>query len=81
MISMFKKKIFKIFFYFENYSVNLLSITKLFKDLNCEIIFKEKNIIFHDLVTKEMIGEGNLENDLYFLIAISLFSIVEKMKN
>jgi hypothetical protein len=38
-------------------------------------------MIFHDLVTKEMIGEGNLENDLYFLIAISLFSIVEKMKN
>jgi GAG-pre-integrase domain len=47
--------------------VNLLSISKLSKELNCEIIFKEKIMIFQDLVTKELIGEGHLENGLYIL--------------
>jgi hypothetical protein len=42
MISMFKKRFLQDIFYIENYSVNLLSISKLFKDLNYEIIFKEK---------------------------------------
>jgi hypothetical protein len=54
-------------FYVEYCSVNLLSISKLSKELNCEIIFKEKNMIFQDLVTKEKISEGHLENDLYIL--------------
>jgi hypothetical protein len=54
-------------FYVEHCSVNLLSISKLSKELNCEIIFIEKIMIFQDLVTKENISEGHLENDLYFL--------------
>jgi hypothetical protein len=48
-------------------SINNLSIIKIFKDLNCEILFQEKNMIFHDLIPKERIDEGHLENDLYIL--------------
>jgi hypothetical protein len=44
-----------------------LSISKLSKELNYEIIFKGKIMIFEDLVTKELIGEGHLENGLYIL--------------
>jgi hypothetical protein len=44
-----------------------LFISKLSKELNWEIIFKEKNVIFQDLVIKENISERHLENDLYFL--------------
>jgi hypothetical protein len=47
--------------------VNLLSISKLSRDLNCEIFFLEKHVIFQDLITKEKIGEEHLENGLYFL--------------
>jgi hypothetical protein len=51
----------------EKCSVNLLSISKLSRHLNCEIIFREKHVIFQDLITKKKIGEGHLENGLYFL--------------
>jgi hypothetical protein len=51
----------------EQCSINFLSISKLAKNLNCEIIFKMENIIFQDLLTKEKIVEEYLENDLYFL--------------
>jgi GAG-pre-integrase domain len=67
IISIFQKKFLQDVFYVENCSVNLLSINKLFKELNCEIIFKGKIMIFQDLVTKELIGEGHLENVLYIL--------------
>jgi GAG-pre-integrase domain len=67
MISVFTKKYVQDVFYVENYLVNLLSISKSSKGLNCEIIFKEKIVIFQDLVTKEKIDEGYIENDLYIL--------------
>jgi hypothetical protein len=57
IISIFQKKFLQNVFYVENCSVNLLSISKLSKELNCEIIFKGKIIFFQDLVTKELIGE------------------------
>jgi GAG-pre-integrase domain len=66
-ISIFSKCFLQDIFFVENYSVNLLSISKLAKELNCEIIFKENIMIFQDLITKEKIGEGFLENGLYFL--------------
>jgi hypothetical protein len=67
MIIIFEKWFLQDIFYVEKYSVNPLSISKLSRDLNCEIIFQEKYVIFQDLVTKEKIGEGQLENGLYFL--------------
>jgi GAG-pre-integrase domain len=66
MVSIFPKRFIQDVFYVNNYSINLLSISKLSKDLNCEIIFKMKSIIFQDLLTKEKIDEGYLENGLYF---------------
>jgi hypothetical protein len=66
VISIFSKKFLQDLFYVENFSVNLLSISKFSKELNCEIIFKEKIMIFQDLVTKKNIGEEHLENELYF---------------
>jgi hypothetical protein len=65
IISIFPKKIQDVF-YVEKYSISLLSISKLTKDLNCEVIFKKKNVIFQDPLTKEEIGEGYLENCRYF---------------
>jgi hypothetical protein len=58
MISIFSKCFLQDVFLVENYSVNLLSISKLAKELNCEIIFKENIMVFQDLITKEKIGEG-----------------------
>jgi hypothetical protein len=68
MISIFPKRFIQGVFYIEKHSISLLSISKLAKDLNCEIIFKKKNVIFQDPLTKEKIGEGYLENGLYFFI-------------
>jgi hypothetical protein len=67
MISIFSKCFLQDVFLVENCSVNLLSISKLAKELNCEIIFKENIVVFQDLNTKEKIGEGFLENGFYFL--------------
>jgi hypothetical protein len=58
MISVLNKKNFQDVFYVENCSVNLLSISKLTRELNCEIIFEKNKVIFQDLITKENIGEG-----------------------
>jgi hypothetical protein len=66
MISIFPKRFIQDVFYVEKYSVNLLSISKLANDLNIEVIFKKENVIFLDPLTKEKIGEGYLENGLYF---------------
>jgi hypothetical protein len=46
IISIFQKKFLQDIFYVENCSVNLLSISKLSKELNCEIIFKRKLYFF-----------------------------------
>jgi len=67
MISIFSKYFLQDIFFVENCSVNLFSISKLAEELHYEIIFKENIMIFQDLITKEKIGEGFLENGLYFL--------------
>jgi hypothetical protein len=66
MISIFSKRYIQDIFHVDNCSINLLSISKLSKDLNCEVIFKKENVFFQDLLTNEKIGEGHLENGLYF---------------
>jgi hypothetical protein len=67
MISIFPKYFLQDVFFVENCSVNLLFISKVTKELNCEIIFKENIVIFQDLITKEKTGKGFLENGVYFL--------------
>jgi hypothetical protein len=51
----------------QNRASNLLSINKIAYELNCEVIFSSKNVIFQERITKRAIGEGFLENELYFL--------------
>jgi hypothetical protein len=55
MISIFPKRFIQDVFHVEKCSINLLSISKLANDLNCEVI--KKNMIFQDPLTKEKIGE------------------------
>jgi GAG-pre-integrase domain len=50
-----------------NYESNLLSISKITNELNCEIIFTSDYVIFQECITKNVIGEGFLQNELYNL--------------
>jgi GAG-pre-integrase domain len=65
-IKLFSKKISNVL-HVKNYSSNLLSINKLSKELNCEIIFTSKKVFFQEWVTKKNIGEEFLQNRLYIL--------------
>lgn len=49
------------------FNSNLLSINKITWDLNCNVIFSPNKVIFQDQVTQKTIGEGKLENGLYYL--------------
>jgi hypothetical protein len=49
IISIFPKGFLQDVFFVENYSVNLLSISKITRELNCEIIFKKKYCDFSGL--------------------------------
>ncbi len=51
----------------ENCNVNLISISQLTTSLKYKVIFDFNNVIFQDPVTKMMIGEGSLEDGLYFI--------------
>jgi hypothetical protein len=44
----------------------LLSVKRLTSSLNCEVIFSPYKVIFQDLVTKKMIGEGFHLHGLYY---------------
>jgi hypothetical protein len=50
-----------------SFQVNLLSISKLTRDLNCIITFHSNFCILQDLNTMKMIGPGKEHNDLYYL--------------
>ena len=65
-IIVFSKEI-KDVLHVKNCTANLLSMGKLSKELNCEIIFSPQNVFFQDIVSKRMIGEGVFKNGLYFL--------------
>jgi Reverse transcriptase (RNA-dependent DNA polymerase) len=40
-----------------------MSVSKIIKELNCNIIFSSNNVIFQDIVTKRTIDEGKLDGD------------------
>ena len=61
MISIMDKNFLQDVFFVENCSVNLLSISKLSRELNCEVIFQKNIVIFQDIVTKEKIDKGFFE--------------------
>jgi hypothetical protein len=53
--------------YVQNYPTNMLSISKIAQELNCEIIFSSKSVIFQEWKMKNVIGEGFLKNGLYYI--------------
>ncbi|KAL6313651.1 hypothetical protein AAG906_010069 [Vitis piasezkii] len=48
---------------------NLISVSKLTKDLNCCISFFPDHCLFQDLMTKQIIGKGHVSDGLYILDA------------
>jgi hypothetical protein len=65
-IDLFFKKIPNVL-YVQDCPINLLSINKIAQELNCDIIFTTKKLIFQDWNTKSVIGEGVLEKRFYYL--------------
>lgn len=51
---------------------NLLSVTKLSKDNNCEVTFKEGKCIVMDCESEATLGVGYLKNNLYYLSDVTL---------
>jgi hypothetical protein len=51
----------------KNCASNLLSIRKHTNELNCKLIFSSTNVIFQELISKKVIGEGLMKNGLYYL--------------
>jgi hypothetical protein len=54
-------------FYLPTFTSNLLSVSKITKEFNCNVIFSPSNVIFQDIVTRKTIGEGKLVNGVYYL--------------
>jgi Integrase core domain/GAG-pre-integrase domain len=50
-----------------DFKSNLLSISKLTQDLNCNVIFSPNKVMFQDRISGKKIGEGYLKNGLYYL--------------
>ncbi|CAL9024038.1 unnamed protein product, partial [Prunus brigantina] len=50
-----------------SFNVNLLSVSKITRDLHCTIIFHPGFCILQDLTTKKVIGLGKEHNGLYYL--------------
>ncbi|KAM1512917.1 hypothetical protein ACFX1Z_024415 [Malus domestica] len=49
------------------FKVNLLSVSKLTRALNCVVIFFPEFCVVQDVSTRRMIGLGKRHNDLYYL--------------
>jgi hypothetical protein len=54
--------LFVPFFPFQLFSVSKITFT-----LNCEVIYTSSKVMFQDLVTKKMIGEGYFLHGLYYV--------------
>jgi len=46
---------------------NLISVSKVTRELNCYISFFPDYCLFHDLITNQVIGKGHVSDDLYIL--------------
>jgi hypothetical protein len=53
------------------FKVDLLSVSRLTRDLNCSIIFFPYWCLLQDLATRRMIGLGKQHNGLYYLVALA----------
>ena len=59
--------VLKDVYYIPSFKFNLLSISQLTSQLNCDTIFSNSICLFQDRITKTMIGRGRLQNGLYCL--------------
>lgn len=53
--------------YVPSFTFKLMSVGRITNSLKCLVIFYPDKVIFHDLATKEQIGEGFYLNGLYYL--------------
>ena len=53
-----------------NFPFNLMSISKLTKQLNCSVTFFSGSVVIQDLKTQKMIGKGHKAHGLYYLSPI-----------
>jgi hypothetical protein len=53
--------------YLPEFNSNLLSISKITRELNCDVIFSSNKVTFQDRESGKKIGEGCLQNGLYYL--------------
>lgn len=59
--------ILKHVYYIPSFKFNLLSISQLTSQLNCDVIFSDSTCLFQDRLTNSMISQGRLQNGLYCL--------------
>ena len=57
--------------YLSNFASNLLSVSKITKDLKCNAIFDPIKVIFQNIQTGRMIYEGRMKDGLYLLEGIN----------
>jgi len=57
--------------YVPTFKVDLISVSRLTRDLNCLVIFFPYWCILQDLATRRMIGLGKQHNRLYYLVALA----------
>ncbi|KAL6311472.1 hypothetical protein AAG906_012053 [Vitis piasezkii] len=50
-----------------NLAFNLISVSKLTKNLNCSVSFFSDHCVFQDLMTKRTFGKGHVSDGLYIL--------------
>lgn len=66
-ISPFDGLILQNVLYVPKISYNLLSVSKITRDLNCCVAFSPNNVVFQDLSSRTMIGTARHNRVLYFL--------------
>jgi len=63
----FLTKNVKDILYLPDFNSNLLSVSKITQELNCNVIFSPNKLTFQDRESEKTIGEGWLKNGLYYL--------------
>ena len=66
-INLLSDKIVSDVLFVPSFPFQLLSVSKITPTLNCEVILTSSKVVFQDLVTKEMIGEGFFMHGLYYM--------------
>jgi len=66
-INLLSSKIESDVLFLHSFLFQLLSVSKITATLNCEVIFTSSKVVFQDLVTKKMTGEGFFLHGLYYI--------------